>query len=258
MIVGSPSTRATCRIVTNSGGSAGIADKEVVEFSPERALLKPGEPSWCNYVLGVLAQFERVPCFDLAVATDVPIGGGLSSSAALEVSVYTFVEQLLGQSVDNTPAKALACQKAEHDFANMPCGIMDQFICTLGKRGAALLIDCRSLESRLVEIKDPNLVVFIANTNVTHKLSDSEYPRRKADCARAVDVLQAKKGINSLRDATLADLESVQTNMDAVAFRRARHVICETLRCEQAANCFAQGDYARFGKLMVESHESLR
>jgi mevalonate kinase len=160
-------------------------------FSPKRPLSRPprthrpwprtghafrySEPVWANYVKGVLAQMpDSAPGFDAAIATSVPIGGGLSSSASLEVCVHTFVDVLMTGKSDNTKEKALRCQKAEHTYAGMPCGIMDQYIATFGEKGHALLIDCRSLDARPVPIADPNVVVFIANSNVTHKLSDSE------------------------------------------------------------------------------------
>lgn len=245
---------AICRVITDANGST-----DLVEFSPLRKDLLQGEPFWCNYIKGVLAQFDvEIPAFDMAISTTVPIGGGLSSSAALEVAVYTFVQQLLGYPVSNTLAKAKACQKAEQDFANMPCGIMDQYISTFGHPGAAVLIDCRSYESKIVHIKDPNVVVFIANSNVTHKLSDSEYPKRKASCEEAVKALTVAYGIKSLRDADMAALEGVRSAISDETFRRARHVITETKRCADAVNAFLMEDYKKFGELMVQSHTSLR
>ena len=106
--------------------------------------LTPGKPTWANYVKGVISNFPgEIPAFDAIIATSVPLGGGLSSSASLEVATYTFLEQLTGKEEEDLKAKALVCQKAEHEFAHMPCGIMDQFISVMGKKGKALLLDCR-------------------------------------------------------------------------------------------------------------------
>ncbi|XP_009578263.1 PREDICTED: galactokinase, partial [Fulmarus glacialis] len=129
-----------------------------------------------------------VPGFSAVIASDIPLGGGLSSSAALEVATYTFLQQLCPDDGD-LAAKALACQKAEHTFAGMPCGIMDQFISVMGKEGHALLIDCRSLETILVPLTDASLAVLITNSNVRHALTGSEYPTRRRQCEEAVAAL---------------------------------------------------------------------
>ena len=116
--------------------------------------------------------------FDAAIVTSVPIGGGLSSSAALEVSFYTLLEELTGNLAGNKKDKALACQKAEHDYAGMPCGIMDQFVSIFGEKASAVLIDCKKVEAEVVPFDDPSVDVLITNSNVKHKLTGSEYPER--------------------------------------------------------------------------------
>jgi galactokinase len=124
----------------------GVDEPHLIDFPVPSASapLSPGKPAWANYVKGVIANFSMpVPAFKAAIATSVPLGGGLSSSASLEVAFYTFLEQLCEKEEKDLKAKALACQKAEHDFTNMPCGIMDQFISVMGKKGNALLLDCR-------------------------------------------------------------------------------------------------------------------
>jgi len=250
-------TKDTANIVTASK----LGDtSELASFSTDRKTLAKGEPFWANYVKGVLAQLDYdVPGFDAAVASTVPIGGGLSSSAALEVAVHTFADSLKFGESKNTPEKAVHCQKAEHTFADTPCGIMDQFISTFGEKGHALLLDCRSLEFTLVEIADPDVVVFIANSNVTHKLSDSEYPLRKASCEKALGIIQAAyPDVQSLRDATMEQLEACKKDLDEVTFKRARHVIGECQRCLDAKEAFEKKDYKKFGELMVASHLSLR
>ncbi len=219
--------------------------------------LKPGQPAWANYVKGVLAQLLRrrvaIPGFDALVDSTVDLGSGLSSSAALEVATATLIESITGKSLDPVD-KALLCQKAEHEFPQVPCGIMDQFISALGKEGHALLLDCRSHQTRLVPMTDPSIAVLIANTNVKHALTGGEYAQRRSQCHAAAEAL----GVKSLRDTTLADLEAARARLDSLAYRRARHVITEIDRTGRAALAAQNADWATMGKLMDESHVSLR
>ncbi|XP_059180935.1 galactokinase isoform X2 [Centropristis striata] len=217
--------------------------------------LSPGQPSWANYVKGVIQHYRAppVPGFRAVIASSVPLGGGLSSSASLEVAFYTFLQQLKPDDGDKV-SKAMACQKAEHTHAGVPCGIMDQFVSVLGREGHALLIDCRSLEATPVPLADLGLVILITNSNVKHSLSGSEYPVRRRQCEEAASIL----GKDSLRDATMKDLEEARNRLDDVTYRRARHVIEEIDRTVQAAEALKKGAYKEFGKFMVESHNSLR
>ncbi|KAM4624096.1 galactokinase [Polymixia lowei] len=217
--------------------------------------LSPGQSSWANYVKGVVQHYRAhpVPGFRAVIASSVPLGGGLSSSASLEVAVYTFLQQLNPDDGDKV-AKAVACQQAEHTHAGVPCGIMDQFVSVLGRKAHALLIDCRSLEATPIPLSDPGLVILITNSNVKHSLTGSEYPTRRRQCEEAASIL----GKASLRDATMKDLEDARNRLDDVTYRRARHVIEEIARTTQAAEALKSGLYKEFGKLMVESHNSLR
>ncbi|KAG7173026.1 Galactokinase-like [Homarus americanus] len=192
--------------------------------------------------------------FDAVVTSSVPLGGGLSSSASLEVATYTFLESITGTKATSLREKALACQKAEHEFANMPCGIMDQFISTMGKRGNALLIDCRSLESTLVPLTDPSIAFVITNSNVRHTLSGTEYPTRRRQCQEAATVM----GKKCLRDATLQDLEKHRSSLSEEVYKRAQHAISEIQRTEEAVSVLRNSDYTLFGKMMTESHNSLK
>uniref|UniRef100_UPI0037E8EC68 galactokinase isoform X1 n=1 Tax=Semicossyphus pulcher TaxID=241346 RepID=UPI0037E8EC68 len=217
--------------------------------------LSPGLPSWANYVKGVIQHYRAtpVPGFRAVIASSVPLGGGLSSSASLEVAFYTFLQQLMPDDGDNV-SKAASCQQAEHTHAGVPCGIMDQFVSVLGREGHALLIDCRSLEATPVPLADPGLVILITNSNVKHSLAGSEYPARRRQCEEAASIL----GKDSLREATMKNLEEVKDRLNDVTYRRARHVIEEIERTVQAAEALKRGAYKEFGKLMVESHNSLR
>lgn len=218
--------------------------------------LEPGEPSWANYPKGVIAGFvargANVGGFDALLASTVPSGGGLSSSASLEVSTATLLEQLTQHTLPPVD-KALLAQQAEHDFAHVPCGIMDQFISAMGRAGHALLIDCRSYETRAVPLADPDVSVLIINSNVKHALVDGEYRRRREQCEKAAAVL----GVKALRDATLATLDAKKNDMDETTFKRARHVITENDRTVAAADAMQAGQWNAMGRLMLESHASM-
>ncbi|XP_051490872.1 galactokinase [Apus apus] len=254
VLVGSPRQDGTISILTTS---AEADEPRRVQFPApcQGSPLSPGQPRWANYVKGVIQHYQGgpVPGFSAVIASDIPLGGGLSSSASLEVAVYTFLQQLCPDDGDLV-AKALACQKAEHTFADMPCGIMDQFISVMGKEGHALLIDCRSLETTLVPLADASLAILITNSNVRHTLTGSEYPTRRRQCEEAAAAL----GKASLRHATMAELEGARSQLGEEVYRRARHVISEIARTARAAQALQDKDYRMFGRLMVESHNSLR
>ena len=212
---------------------------------------------WANYPKGVLAGFvERdfeLPGFDALIHSDVPAGGGLSSSAALEVATATLLESITGRRLDPID-KALLCQQAEHRFAGTPCGIMDQFIVTLGRKDHLLLLDCRSNQPAWVPLADPSVAILIVNTNVKHELATSAYRQRREKCEEAAQAL----GVPSLREATADMLQKRAATMDDMAVRCARHVIGEIARTLQAAERIRQSDWNEVGRLMYASHESLK
>ena len=211
-------------------------------------------PSWRDYVRGMALELLQQPglrCgLDMAIAGNVPAEAGLSSSAALEVAVGHALLAANSVSMDAT-ALALAAQRAENTFVGTRCGVMDQLISAHGRAGHALLIDCRSLALQPVPLP-PDTAVLIAHSRVPRGLVDSAYNERRAACERAAERL----GVTALRDATLADLARVQ--LDAVTLRRARHVVTENARTLAAALALAAGDLCRMGKLMAESHASMR
>jgi galactokinase len=222
-----------------------------------RSPVQRGDPPWSNYVRGVIAGFQRrgikVPGFNAVIDSTVPFGGGVSSSAALEVAAATLLETIHGQPLDPIE-KALLCQKAEHEFAGVPCGIMDQFTSILARPNHALLLDCRSRETTWVPMNDPTVTVLIINTNVRHQLADGEYAKRRAECEAAARAL----GITSLRDATLKLLNAARARMEPISFRRARHVVTENERTVETAKAIRASDWPTVGKLMYASHKSLR
>jgi galactokinase len=216
-----------------------------------------GQPKWSNYIRGVLAGFQqrgvKIPALDVAFMSTVPLGGGLSSSAALEVCTATLMEAATGKTIDPVE-KALLAQKAEHDFAGVPCGIMDQFISALGREGHLLLLDCRTRKTELVPMSDPSVALLVVNTNVKHELGSGEYAKRRAQCEEAAKIL----GVKSLRDATADQLENNKSKMSGVVYRRARHVIGEIERTTHAAEGIRQSNWPTVGQFMYASHYALR
>ncbi len=215
-------------------------------------------PEWSPYLQGPIAlclEAGLTPTtgFDALVDSTVPPGGGLSSSASLEVATATLMEALSGKSLDPV-AKALLAQRAEHEYAGVPCGIMDQFIAAMGRDGAALLIDCRTHETTDVSMADPSIAVLIINSNVKHALTGGEYAQRRSQCESAAE----KLGVKALRDANLRQLEAAKERLEDTEYRRARHVIGENERTLDAAAALRRGDWPAAGTLMFQSHDSLR
>jgi galactokinase len=216
---------------------------------------------WTDYVLGVALSLQRagyrLSGADLMLHSDVPMGAGMSSSAALEVSVGFALLSQSGVPVDLVRLARL-CQQAENEFVGMRCGIMDQFISCQGVANHALLLDCRSLDFRAVPI-DPRAQLVICNTMVRHELASSEYNLRRQDCERGVALLAPVLGpIKALRDVTLDQLEAHAGLLPEVTYRRCRHIVTENARVLEAGKALEAGDLARFGRLMVASHESMR
>ena len=233
-----------------------VTTGETATFSL-RPKVTRGEPAWSNYVRGVVAEFQKlrkgVGGFDAVIESTLPFGGGLASSAALEVATATLLEAMVGPALDPIE-KALLCQRAEHNFAGVPCGIMDQFTSILAQENHALLLDCRSRTASLVAMTDPAVTVLIINTNVRHKLAESEYAKRRLRCETAARVLK----VPALRDTTLDALEAGRRQMEPVVFRRARHVVSENQRTLEAAEAIRKSDWDAVGRLMYDSHRSLR
>jgi len=229
---------------------------ETATFSV-RGGVKRGEPAWSNYVRGVIAGFyqggKKAVGFDAVIDSTLPYGGGVASSAALEVATATLLEAMSGRVLDPLE-KALLCQRAEHEFAGVPCGIMDQFTSILARKDEALLLDCRSRTTTPVPMTDPTVSIMIINTNVRHRLAEGEYAKRRQQCEAAARALK----VPALRDTTLAALEAAQGEMEPVVFRRARHVISENGRTLEAAQAIQASDWPAMGRLMYASHASLR
>ncbi len=208
---------------------------------------------WSRYLAGVIAFSYTPRGFDLLLDSQVPFGGGLSSSASIELATATALEQFGG--VEFPPVtKALLAQMAEHRYGGTPCGIMDQFISAMGKAGHALLIDCRTYTPTLVPLDDETVSVLVIDSKAPHELMGGEYAERREQCERAARTL----GVKALRDATLDDLDAARPRLDEVTYRRARHVIGENGRALRAADAMRTRDWETMGRLMRESHDSLR
>jgi len=215
------------------------------------------EPKWANYLRGVIRGFQdrghSIPGFDAYILSSVPGGAGLSSSAALECATATFLEGLLDTVLD-TKEKALLCQKAEHDFAGVPCGIMDQYASAFGKPNRLVMIDCKTGEPELIPFENPDLTVLISNTMVHHELSDGGYAIRRKHTEDGLAII----GKDSWRDVSTADVEASWEKLGDPVNRRARHVVSEISRTIRAATALTNNDFETLGALMAASHHSLR
>jgi galactokinase len=249
---------------------ASRADRILVARSaayPDAATIdldRPGggpQGHWTDYVRGVAAILERrgwrLNGADMSIASDVPIGAGLSSSAALEVAAGYALLDMAGHTVDRT-ALARACQDAEHEFAGTRCGLMDQFIACHGRAGHALMLDTRSLEAAWLPLP-ADIAVIVCNTMTKHANATDGYNERRADCEAGVRALAIRMPrIRALRDVTRDDLEANQDALPERIYRRCRHVVTENARVELAAAALAAGDLQALGGLMRASHESMR
>lgn len=217
----------------------------------------PEKRYWSNYVVGVISEcFKRNirPCgFRGIIDSNVPVGGGLSSSASLEVATATLLEAITGTTLEPIN-KALLCQKAEHEFAGVPCGIMDQFASVMAQADHLMLLDCRSQTIEHIPLLDPTITVLIVNTNVKHELSGGEYAERRSQCEEAA----RKLGVVSLRDAAFPQLQVRRRQLEPVEYRRAKHAISEIARTVKAAAAVKAADWPEVGHLMYASHDSLR
>jgi galactokinase len=252
------------RYIVIAGCVNGTSQARVVDNAfPETVLLdlsKPqeeGTPKWSNYIRGVIRGFQdrghHVPGFDAFILSSVPNGAGLSSSAALECATATFLEGILDTRLE-TREKALLCQKAEHDFAHVPCGIMDQFASAFGKANRLVLIDCQTGEPELIPFDNPDLTVLISNTMAHHELSDGGYALRRKHTEDGLAIL----GKASWRDVSAADVQAHWDKLGEPVNRRSRHVVGEISRTIAAAAALARNDFETLGPLMAASHDSLR
>ena len=219
--------------------------------------------SWVDYVEGtaqaMIKRGFRVSGAELLISSEIPMGAGLSSSAALEVSVGYALACLANVNDPNRVELALCGQAAENDFVGARVGIMDQLIASFAEAGSALLIDCRSLQRQVVPLELKTAKILICDTRVKHQLAASAYNERRSQCEEGVRVLRsALPEIRSLRDVPVEQFERSGAGLPELVQRRCRHVIHENERTLLAAQALGRGDLARVGALFTQSHESLR
>ena len=217
--------------------------------------------NWAAYPLGVawaLAQAgHRLTGCNLYIAGDVPLGSGLSSSAAVEVATALALLNLAGAKLERTKI-ALLCQRAENEFVGARCGIMDQFIACRGKSRRALLLDCRTLDAQAIPLPE-GVSLVVCNTMVKHALAANEYNQRRAECQEGLRLLRTVlPGALALRDVSLDELEQHQSLLPPVIYRRCRHVISENARTQKTAAALLRGSVTELSGWMAESHRSLR
>ena len=234
--------------------------EDEVEVDLDDATLEARD-HWSDYPIGVAVTLQRAGYHlrggRLEIKSEVPMGSGLSSSAAVEVSTACALTASSNLEIDRKEL-ALLCQKAENDFVGARVGIMDQFVALFGEEQRALMLDCRSLEYKLLPVPS-SVRLVVCNTMVKHALASSAYNERRAQCEAGVEhFARFLPHVKTLRDVTLEDLETYGHDLPDVIYRRCRHVISENARVLAAAGALEEHDLERFGQLMAESHISLR
>lgn len=250
--------RTYAAIATRPDGLVRIASQQRKEqiFSIDIKDVKPGSPGdWEKYVLGVIWALGAEVGFDIFIDGHVPAGAGLSSSAALECSVAVGINDLLGLK-KSLADLARATQKAENDYVGMPCGIMDQSVSLMAAAGSALLLDCRDLSTELIpfDVASAGLELLIIDTAAHHALVDGGYAERRASC----ESVAKKLSVPSMRNLSRADLEAGRSMITDTEYIRARHAVTEIERVQAAVSALRTSDFVALGKLINESHISLR
>ncbi len=226
------------------------------------ANLRVSEKQWANYIIGVIVQFvkkRKFPTgFDIAITSNVPIGAGLSSSAAIECAVAFGLNELFAFEIDKMELAHMA-QKAEHDFAGVQCGIMDQFASMFGKKDQVLLLDCQSMEYQYFPLDSNGYQIILFDTGVKHSLAGSEYNMRRMECEKGVKLMQDKyPKVLSLRDASMQLLdECVDQILYPIVYQRCKYVIEEIERTQIATQDLKANNLKAFGKKMFATHDGL-
>ncbi|MBN8720902.1 MAG: galactokinase [Sediminibacterium magnilacihabitans] len=223
--------------------------------------LKPTAKQWPNYLLGVADQLEknghRLAGFNAVVIGDVPLGAGLSSSAAVECATIFAMNEMWLLKLDRLSMVKMA-QKAEHEFAGVKCGIMDQFASMFGQTGKVIQLDCRSLEYTYIPFNMEGIRIILFDTGVKHSLASSAYNKRREECEAGVALIQQKfPEVKSLRDATIDMVETCLAGKEVAVYHRCKYMVEEIDRLQKACTRLEQGDMAGFGEYMFETHEGL-
>jgi galactokinase len=230
---------------------------DTVVIDLKQALVPDAKGRWSNYPKGVIAEFVglklQIPGLSAVIASTLPMGAGLSSSAALESAIALLIQHVCEIHLERELIAHL-CRHAEHTYAQVPCGLMDQYICLMGRPDHVLLLDCQSNVPTWIAWTDPDIAVLVVNTRVKHELSSSAYSSRRESCLAAARTM----GAASLRAVDYGELIARASDMDEMSLRCGRHVVTENHRTRQAADRIRQRDWAGLGALMYESHDSLR
>ena len=231
-------------------------------FSFDLDNFQPVSENWPNYIMGVVHELQklgaRIEGFDAEFGSTIPIGSGLSSSAALECGFAVALNKLFNQGLDEWQL-IKASQRAEHNFVGAKCGIMDQFASVMGKEDQVMLLDCQSLEYQYFPLNLGDFRILLLNSNVSHSLASSEYNTRRAECETGVSILQnIYPGIKSLRDVSLNQLLQCKEELPEYIFRRCHHVVSENKRVLDAVEALKKGDHQLLGQLIFQSHFSLQ
>ena len=231
------------------------------QFSLDQIKFDTRQP-WSNYQRGVFDQFQKrgvsLCGANILVQGNVPIGSGLSSSAAVEMATAVAVKSLNQLDLPMVELIKIS-QRAENQFVGMNCGIMDQFISGMGKSGMALLLDCRSLNFEMISFPSETYSVMILNTRVKRELTGTEYNERRSQCEEGVRILKEKMPqIRALRDVSVSDFERYKSLLPDLVKKRCHHVIYENERTQLFANALKQKDTNLMGRTLLESHENLR
>jgi len=230
-------------------------------FETSMKKLKPTEKGWPNYILGVVDQLIKrsysISGFNLAIDGDVPIGSGLSSSAAVECATAFALNEIFQLGIDKKDL-AFIGQKAEHTFAGVMCGIMDQFASVFGKKDHVIKLDCQTLDYEYVPLVLEGYKILLLNTNVKHSLGSSEYNTRRAQCEQGVAwVKEHYPEVNSLRDVNMEMLHKYVQPRDEVIYRRCKYVVEEKERLLTGCEDLKRGDLRSLGKKMFQTHDGL-
>ncbi|WP_299314993.1 galactokinase [uncultured Aquimarina sp.] len=224
--------------------------------------IEPSIEGWENYILGVLQQLlnrsDGIMGFDCVISSELAIGSGLSSSAALECGLAYGINELFNLGLSKLEIAKLS-RDAEHEYVGTKCGIMDQYASVFGEENKVLFLDCHSLKYKLIPMYLTDYKVLIINTNVEHNLSSSNYNTRREQCEDGVEVIRRKyKSVSSLREVTLKMLAEVKELMSPVIYQRCLYIVEENIRVQKAADYLKNNDLKEFGKLLYQCHEGLR
>ncbi|MCX7985627.1 MAG: galactokinase [Bacteroidales bacterium] len=220
------------------------------------------QQGWVNYIIGVFAELikkgVKAEGTDLVFAGDVPLGAGMSSSAALESALATGINYLYNGGLSKLEL-ALAAQAAEHNYAGVKCGLMDQYASIFGKTDHVIKLDCRTQQHEYFKFDFSEFMLVLCDTNVKHSLASSEYNVRRAQCETGVEIVRKKyPHVRNLRDITLEMLKEVKSEMETIIYNRCEYVIEENMRVEKACNALINNDFKTFGQMMYLSHDGLQ